>query len=79
MQSLFKNFKIKESKHRIDWSYQELGIEMQGYFPPKDWRWMWSLFHDIRFNENKIIEGFRVCKEKGVYTIPFIIGVMNKL
>ena len=66
-----KNYKIKKTKKRIDFSYQALGIELQKYFKTNTW-WM---FH--KYPENKIRDAFKVCKERGVNSIGYLIGIIK--
>lgn len=70
-------FEIKKaSKRKIDYSFQELGIEMQDYFTSAKKSLIWSLFY--KFREDKIRDAFKVCKEKGIQNIAYLMGILKK-
>lgn len=66
-----KNYKIKKSKAKINFSYQELGIELQKYFKTNTW-WIFS-----RYEEWKIRDAFKICKEKGISSVNYLLGILR--
>jgi len=74
MKNLFGEYKVKKAEHKIDYSYQELGIELQEYFGVK---WVWRFFYI--YPESKIREAFKITKERGMTKPSYMVGVMKKL
>ena len=70
-----KEEKLKKEfeKHRVDYSFQALGIEMSIEFKEN----IWWVFH--KYSEDKIRRAFKVCQEKGVYKLKFLLGVLRRL
>jgi hypothetical protein len=73
---------IKKSK--IDFSYQELGLEMQEFFPLKDRPRIWGSFY--KYDERKIRDAFITCQKQFRATndnkfknINYLIGIVKKL
>ena len=64
-------------KHKIDYSFQELGITISQYFPKNQHKWMWSMFY--KYSENQIRQAFKVCQEKKIYNIAYLKGVLKNL
>lgn len=65
-----KNYEIKKGKdHKYDW--QVLGEEVSGYFKqPLYW-----LFY--RYDKISILNAYKVCKEKGIGNIAYLLGILN--
>ena len=55
------------------YQYEELAHEMTSKFG----RQMYVIFW--RYPENKIREAFRVCNEKGIYKVAYLVGIINNL
>jgi len=60
-------------QHKADYSFQELGIIMAQQFKEN----IWWIFH--KYSEDKIRRAFKVCQEKGVYKLRFLLGVLRRL
>jgi hypothetical protein len=59
----------------IEHEYQELGREMQSYYPVKERGWMWSLFwkfpvHDIRIAHKKTVA-------QGVKSVRYLNAILR--
>ena len=63
----------KPAKHKIDYSFQDLGIEMQSYFK----KIIWYLFH--KYDELKIRDAFKICKEKGIKKVNYLVGIIKHI
>lgn len=61
----------KAHPQKIDYPYQELGIEMQRFFG----RNIWYLFY--KYKEDDIREAFTVCERKGKRSVPYLIGIIK--
>jgi len=70
-----KEIEIKKEfrKHKIDYEYQEIGIEMSKYFKDN----IWWLFH--KYSYPKIRQAFKICQRDSIYTISYFIGIIKKL
>ena len=69
-------------KRKIEYSFQELGLEMQKHFPKEQRGWMWSLFNPSAsggYTENQIRQAFRVCQEKGILDVKYLRGVLKNI
>ncbi len=72
MQKITRNL----SKYRIEpnsHEFQSLGKEMSKHFKQN----IWFLFH--RFPLEKIKSAFKACQKQNVYTIAYIIAIINQL
>jgi len=75
MQNLPTLKSLKEKrKEKIEYSFQEAGIELQQYFKVK---WVWRLFY--KYKESNIREALRICKEKGVTNPNYLIGILKNM
>ena len=75
--SKYEKQKKELVKHRIDHSFEELGITMQQHFPKSQWGWMWSLF--TKYLERDIRQAFKVCQEKKIHELKYLIGVLKRI
>lgn len=65
---------------KIDYEFQQLGLEMQEWFPKKDWKTIWIIFHRKGFTESLIRDAFLECKKRKVKGIGYLIAIVkNKL
>lgn len=83
MKSLFEILekkKVDESPplKRIEFSYQELGIEMTKMFGEKFRNRIWPLFRDRRYNERIIKEAFERYKKGEAKGFLYFLGILNK-
>ena len=70
---LLKRRKPKKQKHKIDYRFQELGIEMQKYFKKN----IWFLF--TKYDELKLRDAFKICKKKGIKNIAYLLGIYRRM
>lgn len=66
-------FETKKSEKKIDFEFQQLGIELEPFYG----KVIWSMFY--RYPLVKIQDAHKVCVERGITKLAFLIGVMNKL
>ena len=59
-------------KHKIEYSFQEIGVQMSQYFKGN----IWWIFH--KHPEWKIRDAFKVCKKAGIYKINYLLGILKK-
>lgn len=64
-------FNNKYGGKKVEYSYQELGIDMQQYFGKN----VWYLFH--KYKEQDIREAFAICQKKNIRKIPYLIGCIK--
>lgn len=79
MQNLFAEYDLSkfEVQDRVQHEFQAIGLEMQEFFPKKEWRILWSLFW--KHNPKDIEKAFEVCKKNGVCTSRYLIGVLKRI
>lgn len=68
-------FEVKKSDKKIDYSFQELGLEMQDYFGKNKKGLIWSLFY--KFREDRIRDAFIFCQKKGIKDISYLVGILK--
>lgn len=67
-----KNYKIKTPKKKFNHKWQVLADEISTYFnKPLYW-----LFY--RYEDWKIENAYKACKEKGVDKVNYLIGILKK-
>ena len=64
---------LKKFKVVKEFEFQEVGVAMSKDFKQN----IWFLFH--RFPLKKIQDGYAICQKKEIYTIAYILAVMNNL
>ena len=69
----YEEEKKELSKHKIDYEYQEIGVEMSKYFKEN----IWWIFHKYPYPD--IRQAFKVCREKGIYTIGYLREVLKRI
>lgn len=84
MKSLFEIIgekKVDESppSRRIDFSFQELGIEMTEKFGEKFRDRIWPLFHHKKWNEQVIREAFEVYKKGEHKGFEYFMGILHRM
>ena len=62
-------YKGKKIKH----SYQELGVDMSTNCKGN----VWWIFH--KYPENVVRQAYKVCTEKGIYSISYLISVIKNI
>lgn len=60
-------------KHKIDYEYQEIGIEMSKYFKENIW-WLFS-----KYPYPKIRQAFKKRQEEGVYKISHLLSDLKRI
>uniref|UniRef100_A0A6H1ZQA3 Uncharacterized protein n=1 Tax=viral metagenome TaxID=1070528 RepID=A0A6H1ZQA3_9ZZZZ len=65
-----KNF---QPKHKVDYSFQDLGLEMQDYFKTN----IWWIFHR-NWGEEQIRDAFIACKRAKITKVSYLVGILNK-
>ena len=68
-----KEIKPDFRKHKIDYEFQELGIEINQQIKGN----IWWLFY--KYPIGKIRQAYKVCQERGIYNLAFLIGVLKKI
>ena len=66
-------FKVEETKHKHE--FQEIGEELQKVYGKA----IWPLFYKIGFTEFKIRKAHEIAQKRGVTSIKYLIGIINKL
>lgn len=66
-------FKPVESKRKVDFEFQQIGIELEPFYG----KVIWSLFY--KYPLVKIRDAHKVCVERGIITVKYLIGVMKNL
>ena len=66
---------IKE-KSKIEYSFQDLGKQMEIWFPKKEQRLMWSLFY--KYSEGQIRDAYSAIKKTNVHSVPYLIGILKR-
>jgi hypothetical protein len=59
-------------KQKIDYEYQELGVEMQQHFGRNIWWLFWK--HDI----NDLRYAFDICKKNDIKEVNYLIGCIKR-
>jgi len=67
--TILNRFTVEPKSHE----FTEVGKEMSKYFKVN----IWFLFH--RFPLEKIKAAFLVCQKREIYTIAYIVAIMNQL
>lgn len=70
---VFSEKAFKAKKKKIDYEFQQLGIELE----PLYGKAIWAMFY--KWPLVKIKDAHKVCVNKGITKIPFLIGVMKNL
>ena len=74
--SILQNREVKQFK-KIDYEYQSIALEMQEWFPKKDWKVIWTIFYRKGFTESLIRDAFIECKKRKVKGIGYLIAIVN--
>ena len=72
-QELQKRRKYYE-KRKIDYEFQEVGLEMKEWFGGN----VFWIFYRPEAELNKVKEAFKICKEKGIKKVDYLLGVLSK-
>lgn len=67
----------EKPKHKIEYSYQELGIELEEYFKSKR---VWGMFHKVGYTEPLMRYAFKECKTRNINNVNYFEAIIkNKL
>jgi hypothetical protein len=72
LKSKLKNYEIPKPKKKFNFRYQVLADEMTINFKRNCYWLFW------KYPEHKIENAYKVCKEKGIDKISYLIGMLNK-
>lgn len=61
-------------KHKISFSYQELGIEMETELKTKQ---VWPLFHNVKYTEGMIRQAFLDYKRGKVKNFRYFMAILR--
>jgi hypothetical protein len=64
---------------KIEYEFQELGLEMAKFFPKDQHKLMWSLFTRPGYTEDKVRKAFAICERKEVHNVLYLIGIIKKM
>lgn len=65
----------KEIKQKIQFPFQELGVEMEKAYGRK----VWALFHHVDKPLWKMAEAFKIAKKKDNFEYPYLLGILKRL
>jgi hypothetical protein len=65
-----------ENQPKIEYGFQELGVEMQEYFKPKYPSEVWALFY--KYPEGLIRDSFKRCKKRGNTNVRYLVGIIKR-
>ena len=67
----------KPLEHKIEYSFQELGIELESYFKNKR---IWSMFHKVGYSENVMRYALKECQRRQIANVNYFEKIIkNKL
>ncbi len=68
-----KAFEKKVGGKKVDYEYQEIGLEMQKWFNKN----IWFIFYRPEADLDKIKNAFKICREKGKKEINYLLGILK--
>ncbi len=69
---------LKPSEQKIDYSFQELGIEIETYFGKS--KRIWAMFHKVGYTESLMRYALKECQNRGVTNLNYFEAIIrNKL
>ena len=72
LKSRAAQFKEKTGGKKVDYSFQELGLELQQYFG----KGVWWLFY--RYKEADIRRAYEICQRKGNKNVNYLVGCIKR-
>jgi len=63
-----------KAKHKITYSFQEIGIELEKEFKTKE---VWSLFYRKKYTEQLIRQAFIDYQKCNVKNFKYFMGILN--
>ena len=73
----YEEEKKKLSKIKIESSHQAYAVEIRDNFPKEQEKLLWITF--ANYQEQDIRQAFRVCRDKGIYDVKYLRGVLRNL
>lgn len=71
-EQILNKLQIQEGP-KINYSFQEIGVEMQKVYGKK----VWSIFY--KHPEGKIREAWKIANQRGILSFGYLLGILNKL
>jgi len=71
-QQYLEHFKVEKKKV---YEFQDLGSELQPIYG----KGVWGLFTKVGVTENKVRDAHKICRERGITTLGYLIGVLKRL
>ncbi len=62
---------------KIEHEFQELGLEMQGFFEKKEWPRIWTLFYKKGYTERKIRYALKECQKRGKCSVSYLEAIVR--
>jgi hypothetical protein len=69
-----EEFNRKVGGKKIDFEFQELGLELEQWFGKK----LYWLFYKPEADLEKVKQAFKVCRDKGIRKLEYLIGIIKK-
>jgi hypothetical protein len=66
----------KKNPEKIDYEFQEVGVEMVKWFQPKRPGAVWAVFH--KHDLKLIQECFAICKKNDKRSLPYFFGCVKR-
>lgn len=70
-----EEFSKKMEGKKVDHEFQEIGIEMSKHFKGN----IWWIFSRPNITNQKMREAFRICKERNIFQVPYLLGILKNL
>lgn len=67
------------AKEKIEFSFQDLGVEMMNHFGKQNRGRIWPLFVNKKYPEGKIRDAWIAYQKGNVKNINYFMGILNKL
>jgi hypothetical protein len=64
---------LKNQNPKVQYEYQEIGLEMQKWFGKN----IWWIFSRPEANLQKVRDALKICQQKGIKNIGYLIGILK--
>ncbi len=71
--NLFAGFSLPIPKHRIEYEFQELGIEMEKEFGKK----IWPLFYEVKYTVPIIRRAWIAYQKQPIHSYKYFRGILK--
>jgi hypothetical protein len=61
----------------VEYEFQEIGKDMTDYFSQSHSKLIWSLFYKHKLQDIKY--AFKVCQDKGITNIRYLLGILKNI